>query len=80
MGRTPILEVAELVYNLLEKEGELSVNSISKKLGIQWRVALKPLESYSRIGVVKERKGKKTNKEERLFSLTDDRTVYGSKE
>jgi predicted transcriptional regulator len=63
--------VTEDIIKILEKEDELSIMAISKEADTQWRTALKSLNFLSNIGIVKERKGKKTNKEERLFILRD---------
>ena len=77
MTRKSILEVTEEVLKTLKKEEELSIKSISEKVDSQWRTALKSLEFLKGVGLVKERKGKKTNKEERLFSLRDAPAKYG---
>ena len=69
MTRRNILEVTEDILKILKKEKELSIKSIANKVNSQWSTAIKSLEFLKNIGLVKERKGKKTHKEERLFSL-----------
>lgn len=69
MKRKNILALTKEIIKLLKKERELSGHSISQKLGVQWRTAIKSLEFLKDIGIVKERKGKKTKTYERLFSL-----------
>ena len=77
MTRRSILEVTEEIVNLLKKGDEISVKGISEKVDSQWRTTLKSLEFLKGVGIVKERKGKKTNREERLFSLRDPPAKYG---
>lgn len=77
MTRKSILEVTEEIVKTLKKEEELSIKSISEKVDSQWRTTLKSLEFLKGLNIVKERKGKKTNKEERLFSLSDAKEKYG---
>lgn len=79
MTRRNILEVTEEIIKTLNKEEELSIKAISEKVDSQWKTAIKSLEFLKGVGIVKERKGKKTNKEERLFSLTEKKAKYGSK-
>ena len=68
MPRKNILEIIENILRLLKK-GEHSINQISYKLKIQWKTSVKALEFLKKINLVKERKGNRTYKEERLFSL-----------
>ena len=77
MTRKSILQVTEEIVKTLGKEEELSIKSISEKVDSQWRTTLKSLEFLKELNIVKERKGKKTNKEERLFSLRDAPAKYG---
>lgn len=77
MTRNSILKVTEKVIKVLDTEGESSIKFVSEKIGSQWRTTLKSLEFLDRIGLVRERKGKKTNKEERLFTLVDKKEKYG---
>ena len=77
MARRDILNLTKEVIKVLEKQGESSVRNISIKIGAQWRTTLKSLEFLHDVNVVKEKKGKKTNKEERLFSLIDKKAKYG---
>lgn len=77
MTRKGILEVTENIYSVLKKDKEKSIKGISDEIGSQWRTTLKSLEFLKNIGVVRERKGKKTHKEERLFSLKDPSEKYG---
>lgn len=79
MPRRSILNVSEDIINSLKKDKELSIKSLSDKTATQWKTTLKSLEFLKRIGIVSERKGKKTNKEERLFKLTEKKTIYGKK-
>jgi DNA-binding transcriptional regulator YhcF (GntR family) len=69
MPRKSIILIISEVKKILEKEKELSVRQISLKINSQWRTALKALEIMKELGIVKERKGKDTQREERLFSL-----------
>ncbi|GAH40863.1 unnamed protein product [marine sediment metagenome] len=69
MPRRTILNIIEDILNILSKEGELSVRQISVKLKSQWETTIKALNFMKKVNLVKERKGKKTNKIERLFSL-----------
>ncbi len=69
MARRGILETSKAIYDLLKKEGELSTKKISDKVGVDWRTTIKALEFMIYVGAIKERKGKKTYKEKRLFSL-----------
>ncbi|HEA46572.1 MAG TPA: hypothetical protein ENH99_02210 [Candidatus Pacearchaeota archaeon] len=66
--REGILLITEKVLRLLST-GEKSMNAISTELRIHWATTVKVLEFLKRVNLVKERKGKKTYKEERLFSL-----------
>lgn len=63
------MDVIRDIRNLLKKEDELSVKAISEKVNSQWETTIKALEFMKEMGLVKERKGDKTYKEERLFSL-----------
>ena len=72
MGRRNILEVIEDIINVLKKENEMSVKALSEKIKSQWETTIKALEFMKRVNLVKERQGKKTNKIERLFSLTNN--------
>jgi len=69
MRRRGILETSKAIFDLLKKERELSTKRISDKIGVDWRTTIKSLDFLIYVGLVKERKGKKTYKEERLFSL-----------
>jgi DNA-binding transcriptional regulator YhcF (GntR family) len=69
MARKPITQIIEETKKLLEKEGELSIRQISIKTGSQWRTIEKALETMKKLDVVKERKGKETDRVERLFSI-----------
>lgn len=64
-----ILIITEEILKLLSKEKELSTRQISLKIRTHRAVALKSLEFLKKINLVKEREGKETNREERLFSL-----------
>lgn len=76
MTRRNILEVTEEIVSVLKKGDEMSIKRISEEIGSQWRTTLKSLEFLSNIGIVKERRGKKTNKEERIFILIDKKEKY----
>ncbi len=69
MARRNSFEVVEDIKEILGKERELSVKAISTKIKAQWETTIKALEFMKSQGMVSERKGKKTNKVERLFSL-----------
>ena len=68
MPRT-ILEIMEEIILLLEKEGELSIRQIAIKTRSQRITVRKSLDFLKRVKFVKERKGTKTKRDERLFSL-----------
>lgn len=68
MPRNSIFDTTENILKLLKKK-EYTVNQIADELKIQWKTAIKSLDFLKRLGLVKERKGNKTYKEERLFSL-----------
>ena len=70
MSRKPITEIIGNIKKLLDKEGELSVRQISLKTGSQWRTIDKALILMKSLKIVKERKGDKTKRKERLFGLT----------
>ena len=70
MTRRSILDVIEDILNLLKKNKELSVKSISHEVKSQWETTIKALEFMKRVGLVNERKGKETYKTERLFRLS----------
>jgi len=69
MPRDNILDITEKVLRLLSNGKEYSINNISDKLRLQWKTAVKVLEFLKKVNLVKERKGKTTYKQERLFSL-----------
>ena len=69
MPRRSILDVIKEIQKLLEREKELSVDAISKKVKSQWETTIKALKFMEGIGIVKQRSGKKSYKTERLFSL-----------
>lgn len=54
---------------MILKSGERTMNSIAEELEIHWRTVVKVLEFLKDIGLVEERKGKKTYKHERWFRL-----------
>jgi len=62
-------EIAREVYGVLKEGKELSVKQIADRVGSQWETVIRSLEFFKDIGLSKERKGRKTYKEERLFSL-----------
>ncbi len=69
MARRGILETSKIIFDLLKTENELSTKKISEKIGVDWRTTKKSLDFLIYVGVIKERKGRKTYKNERLFSL-----------
>jgi len=69
MGRRNILKVIEDILKVLKREPEMSVKALSEEIKSQWETTIKALEFMKLVNLVKERKGKKTNKTERLFSL-----------
>lgn len=68
MSRNSILKTIKQILILL-KDKEYSINQISDMLKIQWKTTIKALNFLNEINLVKERLGKKTYREERLFSL-----------
>ena len=79
MTRRNILKVTEDIVKVLKKEEELSIKGVSEKINSQWSTTIKSLDFLRGIGIVRERKGRKTHKEERLFSLVDPKAKYGFK-
>ncbi len=69
MRKEGILIITERVIKFLERNEESSIHSISSALKIHWDTTIKVLEFLKRINLAKERKGKKTYRNERLFSL-----------
>jgi predicted transcriptional regulator len=69
MKKRHILDIAKDVYLLLKKENELSIRTIADRTNSRWETALRVLEFLKMIEVVSERKGLKTYRKERLFSL-----------
>ena len=67
MKRRGILVITKDILDLLDKEKELSIKSISTKLNIRWETAVKSLEFLKNINLITERRGKVTYKAERLF-------------
>jgi len=68
MARRNILDIIRGIKKILKKEQELSVKSISERVGSQWETTIKALEFLKEFNLVKERKGQETYKIERLFS------------
>ena len=69
MVRKSITALMEDIKKLLEKNKELSIRQIALNTKSQWRTIEKALETMKSLNVVKERKGNKTKRIERLFSL-----------
>ena len=69
MSRNNILDVMRKTLKLLSDHKEYSINNISRQIKVKWETTLKSLEFLKEVGLVKERKGNKTYKEERLFRL-----------
>ncbi|MEK6917440.1 MAG: hypothetical protein AABW51_00660 [Nanoarchaeota archaeon] len=69
MSRDSILDITEKILKRLSNKKEHTINNISNELKIQWRTSVKVLEFLERIGLAKERRGKITYKQERLFSI-----------
>ncbi len=69
MRKEGILSITERVIKYLEKHEGSSIHSISSALKIHWDTTIKILEFLKKINLAKERKGKKTFRNERLFSL-----------
>lgn len=67
--RKPITSLMEEIKKLLEKYKELSIRQLALKTKSQWRTIEKALETMKTLNVVNERKGNKTERVERLFSL-----------
>lgn len=62
-------DIAKEVYFVLKKNKELSVKQVADKVGSEWETVIRSLEFFKEIEIAKERKGKKTYRSERLFSL-----------
>lgn len=69
MSRKDIITVMKEILHLLSNGKEYSIKSISYEINSRWETTLKALEFLEEIGILKERKGKITYKQERLFSL-----------
>lgn len=69
MKKEGILSITERVLDFLKDGEEHTIHSVSYELRIHWNTAVKILEHLKKISLVKEKKGKKTYKHERLFSL-----------
>ncbi|MCK5283492.1 MAG: hypothetical protein KAK00_08870 [Nanoarchaeota archaeon] len=69
MQRKSLSTIIEKIKKLLEHEQELSVRQISIKIKSEWKTVNKALELMKSLNTVKERKGNKTKRNERLFSL-----------
>ena len=67
--RRSITDIMERIKEILEKEGELSVYQISRKVSSEWETVIKALESMKKLGLVKERLETETDRKSRLFSL-----------
>lgn len=65
-----MLTILRIIIKLLSNRKEYSVKTISYNIKSHWQTTINALEFLAEIGVVKERKGEKTYKEERLFSLS----------
>ena len=69
MNRKPMPDILLLTKKLLENESELTVRQISIKIRSSWETTNKALEILKALEVVKERRGDKTRRRERIFSL-----------
>jgi predicted transcriptional regulator len=58
------------ILKTLQREQDLSVKAISKKINSQWETTIKALDFLKEVGLVKEKRGNQSYKSERLFSLT----------
>lgn len=67
--RRGILEIGKSIFDLLSDGQERTIYEIAKSVECRWSTALKALEFLKYIKVVKERKGDKSYKEDRLFKL-----------
>lgn len=70
MSRKSILDVMRDILKLLSDKKEYSIKAASYKINSHWETTLKALEFLKEVGLVKERKGNKTYKSERLFRLS----------
>lgn len=69
MGRKSMLDVLRDILKTLGKQNELSVKSLSEKIGSQWETTIKALKFLEEVNLVKQREGKESFRTERLFSL-----------
>ena len=67
--RRNILVITKAIVDLLEKEKELSLRQIFLRVNTNRDIALKALEFLKDMGLAEERKGNRTNRRDRLFSL-----------
>jgi len=69
MDRRSLSKISIKIKKLLEHQKELSIRQISIKAKMEWRTAIKSLELMKSLGIVEERKGDSTKRDERLFKL-----------
>jgi Mn-dependent DtxR family transcriptional regulator len=62
-------DILKEIKELLEEEGELSIRQIALEIKAQWRTAHDALHTLVDLGIVKEKKGGKSKRKERVFSL-----------
>jgi len=69
MPRRTSHEIVLQIKKVLEKESDLSVHQIARKIKSQWRIANNNLEFMKSIGIVEEIATKNKKKEGRRFRL-----------
>lgn len=68
--RRDILTITREIAALLQREEELSIRQIFLRVKTNRDITLKSLEFLKDMGLVTERPGDRTNRRDRLFSLT----------
>lgn len=69
MTRRDTLQLVEDIVEVLKNEEELSITAIARRVRSRWATTRKALLFLKRLGLVKERPGKKALSPTRLFSL-----------
>jgi hypothetical protein len=70
MERRNILDIGEGIFKLLSKGEKLSAHSIARRIKCEWRTAIRILEFFKVVRVVKEKRVSTGEKRyERIFYL-----------
>lgn len=72
MKRRDICQILIEIKKLLEREGELSTNQISLRVGSQWRTTQKALRTLKILGLIKERMNKDNKRFIRFYRIKSE--------